>query len=130
MFFCHFTCCFKKCKHILFALWHYCNFRDICTEFLHFHKASYDIVFVRCLIEIMVGCNNFYAVCMRTFNDIFYHFITCKCFYIYKVNQSCCCCFLVKLCICICFDCFFAAFFGSTECEKDRSFAECRTKVF
>ncbi len=47
--------------------------------------------------------------------------ISCKRFYVYKVNQSCFCRILIQFYISFCLNGFLSAFFGCTECNRIRS---------
>ena len=78
----------------------------------------------------MVGGNNLNSCGMGTVDDFLNNLIACEDFYIDHIHISGLGCFDVKFGVCFRLDCFFTAFFGSTECHKDRSIAKSSTKIF
>ena len=81
-------------------------------------------------MEIVIRSNDFYTICMCCLNNCFHRIISCKRFYVYKVNQSCFCRILIQFYISFCLNGFLSAFFGCTECEQDRSLTKYLTKSF
>ena len=81
-------------------------------------------------MEIVIRSNDFYTICMCCLNNCFHRIISCKRFYVYKINQSCFCRILIQFYISFCLNGFLSAFFGCTECEQDRSLTKYLTKSF
>ena len=85
----HFFCYTKKSEDIRSGLWHYSDFKkNIRSQILHFAEPGNQLFTGRSSFEIMIGCNDFYAMSMSRLNDIFYGIIARKNFHIDKIYKA------------------------------------------